>query len=204
MAVRVKLIQVKIGDTIQQLAARELGDVQRWRELVQINGLRPPYIVPSINEADKEPNSLLWGEFIAVPSIGDTGPLTGAGVYGVDPWCVQGQLIANEDGDLALAGGTDNLGQALQHRISTPFRSYLPHPDYGCEVHTLLGVRNRPAAALLGAGFARRATLRDPRIEEARAGAHVLGDRLYIMVTANPVTKETPFDANLVLTLPQV
>jgi len=204
VAVRVKLIAVKIGDTLQTIASRELGDVQRWRELVQINDLRPPYIIQSIDDADRVENTLLWGDSIAVPSVGDTGPLTGAGVYGIDPWIVGGQLLANENGDLAMAGGTDNLGQALRNRIYTPFRSYLPHPDYGCEIHAMLGVRNRPTAAMLGAGFARLATMRDPRIMEAKANARAVGDRLYVLVTASPTTRETPFDASLVLALPQV
>lgn len=36
--------RVLIGDTLPALAARYLGDAQRWREIVVANNLRPPYI----------------------------------------------------------------------------------------------------------------------------------------------------------------
>jgi len=202
VAIRVKPIVVKVGDTLQTLAARELGDVQQWRDLATLNGLRPPYIIPSIDEADRTANTLIWGDTIMVPSVGDTSALTGGGVYGLDPWVIDGQLIGGENGDLALAGATENLGQALQHRIYTPYRSYLPHPTYGCEIHGLLGIRNRPAVALLAAGFVRLAILRDPRAAEVKTGARAVGDRLLVPATVTPVMSDSPFDLNAVLALP--
>jgi predicted Zn-dependent protease len=38
-----RLVEIKYGDTLQELAARELGDANKWRDIIAINDLLPPY-----------------------------------------------------------------------------------------------------------------------------------------------------------------
>jgi hypothetical protein len=57
---------IQTDETIYDVAERLLGNVQRFIELVFLNGLNYPYIVP--DPANKLPNTLAWGEYIKVPS----------------------------------------------------------------------------------------------------------------------------------------
>ncbi len=39
-----RFVETLANDTMQGIAARELGDASRWVDLVNINGLTPPYL----------------------------------------------------------------------------------------------------------------------------------------------------------------
>lgn len=58
---------VQPGDSLRLIALRELGDALRWIELANINQLRPPYIIESLDPNERQRATLLWGERIAVP-----------------------------------------------------------------------------------------------------------------------------------------
>ena len=65
---RVTEIPVRIGDTLPSLAQRVLGDGLRWRELVTLNNLKPPFLVSSLDPLDRLPDTMLWGDWIKVPA----------------------------------------------------------------------------------------------------------------------------------------
>ena len=200
---RVKQIPVQIGDSLQAIAQRELGDAQRWRELVTLNALVPPYLLASTDPADRVPNVLLWGDWLAVPAISiNDGAALGDNALGQDVRVAHGRLAATATGDLDLIAGAANFGQALRHRVETPYQSFLPHPEYGCEIHALLGLNNGPAMMLLGAGLVRRALQRDPRAAAVAASGAVDGDRLQVRVEARSVVAETVTDFNVLYQLP--
>ncbi len=80
------------GETIRDVALRVLGDESRWKELVLINDLLPPYVGPA-----RGPGLLSGGDRILVPSsapapAASVAPRTGAGrradlaerLYGTD------------------------------------------------------------------------------------------------------------------------
>lgn len=55
------------GDDIFNIAIKELGDAERFQEIVLLNGLRPPYISPTVN--DRQANTLAPGDPILVPVL---------------------------------------------------------------------------------------------------------------------------------------
>jgi phage baseplate assembly protein W len=201
---RLRQAAVRIGDTLQALAARELGAAERWRELVTLNGLRPPYLIASVNPAERVAQVLLWGDWLSVPAlaINDNAAL-GDAALGADVQVSDGDLVA-AGGDLVITAGLDNFAQALRHRLFTPIDSYFPHPDYGCAITAMLGLGNGPVVALLCAALARQALLRDPRAAAISAAGAVAGEQLVIAVQAQPVNSETVTDLNVIFQLPTV
>lgn len=127
-----RLVEVRYDDDLQAIAARELGDANRWPELVWLNSLRHPYITTL--EAAAGDGVLLVGSLIKVPA--PAGLLTDASsdgqVYERDCAMAGGLLSADADGDIAVVSGADNLRQQLTHRISTPTGQARRHPEYGC------------------------------------------------------------------------
>lgn len=154
------------GDTLQRIAARELGDAGRWYELISLNGLTYPYLTD--DPALASDTVLLTGSAIMIPAAGQAGhagdPMS---VFGQDVALPNGQLQVN-NGDLATLSGVDNLSQALRHNIDTEPGDLLFHPRYGCGAHHLLGRADAPANALLAEGYIRRSLSADPRVASVR------------------------------------
>lgn len=202
---RLKDVPIRPGDSLQSLAQRELGDGLRWRELVSLNNLRPPYLIATLLAAERLPYTLIWGDWIKVPSLAiNDGAALGEDALGQDVRLTGGDLAVTATGDLDLIAGHANFAQALRHRVVTPFGTYLPHPSYGCEVHALLGIGNGPAVTLLGAGLVRRAMLRDPRSGRIAVTGQAQGDQLRLDVQATPVGSDVNTDFNLVYPLPVI
>jgi phage baseplate assembly protein W len=201
---RLKQKQIRVGDTLQVFAARELDDIHRWRELAELNGLRPPYLVASLDEADRLPRTLLWGDWVSLPALAaEASAALGEDALGVDARVEGGDLAVTAGGDIDIVTGLPNFVQALRHRVLTPYASFWPHPDYGCEIHALLGLGNGPAMSVMGAGLVRRALLRDPRTASASAVGAADGDRLRVRVEAQAVNAETASDINILYHLPR-
>jgi phage baseplate assembly protein W len=182
-----RFVSIDQNDTLQAIAARELGDASKWADLVNINGLTYPYLTgdPTLSG----PNVRLYGQTIIVPAA--TVQLSAATdpdrVFGVDLRLTNGQLTA-ENGDFALVKGRDNLKQAYQNRIATPLGELLFHLLYGCGVHALKGFVNGPTAALLAARYVKDALLADPRTDKVTASkATVQGDVTAVEATAQAV-----------------
>lgn len=194
---------VQPGDSLRRIALRELGDALRWIELANINQLRPPYISESLNPADRQPATLIWGDRIAIP----LGKVTEAvqiaeDVLGIDAALVQGRLAAHPTGDWLTRQDDANLRQALTHRLKTPPGDLLAHPTYGCDSHALLGLRNRRTLQALLIGFVRRAIAMEPRAARTeQVQTAVRGDVLGLHARVTPVDRNTPTDLNLVFPL---
>lgn len=195
---------VQPGDSLRLIALRELGDALRWIELANINQLRPPYIIESLDPKERQRATLLWGDRIAVP----LGKVTEAvqiaeDVLGTDAALPQGRLVANNAGDWQCIAGSPNLGQALTHRLKTPTGDLLAHPTYGCDSQALLGLRNKAAIQALLIGFVRRAIAMEPRVartEQVRTAANA--DQLRLSARVAAVELNTSADLNLVFPLP--
>lgn len=201
---RVTDMPVRIGDTLPSLAQRVLGDGLRWRELVALNNLKPPYLVSSLDPLDRLPSTVLWGDWIKVPAQAiNASVVTGEEALGQDVRLDKGRLTTT-NGDLNLVLGGANFSQALRHRVTVPYGSFLPHPTYGCEIYSILGVGNNAVVMLLGAGFVRRALLRDPRSASITVGARAAGDTLAIDVQAQAVGEERVTDLNILYQLPVI
>lgn len=179
------------GDTLQLIAARELGDPARWADLANINNLLPPYITDDAGLAS--PRVLLSGSVIVVPAqapVSQTATSTDPDeVYELDLGLVGGDLAADENGDFLVFTGRENLRQALVHRVISDRGELLWHPNYGTLIRSLIGVVNGPTASTLAAKYV-EATLRaDPRVREVPSVvAEVSGDVIRVSATVIPIT----------------
>ena len=181
----VRLAETHRGDDLQAVAAREMGDANRWPELAWINRLTHPYITD--DERVAGPGVLLSGQFIKVPApVGvRTNDAERGQVYERDAAMANRMLIINEGGDLAVVAGADNLRQQLKHRIDTPRGQARRHPEYGCLVHRLQGRVNGPVAGYLGAEYVKSSLLADYRVASVdSATAEVSGDAIRITARA--------------------
>lgn len=183
-----RLVQTHQGDTLQAVAAREVGDANRWPELVWLNNLIPPYLTG--NPDDVAEQVLLYGAFIRVPAA-TTSPVEEteySQIFGRDCGLYGKRLAANESGDFALTSGVDNLTQQLRHGINTPRGQQTRHPQYGCLVWSLFGTVNGPMAARLGAEYVKATIAADYRISKVISTvAEVSGDSVRVTARAEAI-----------------
>jgi phage baseplate assembly protein W len=180
-----RLAEIHQGDTLQRIAAREMGDANRWPELVWLNSLTWPYVTGDPERV--APGVLLYGQLIRVPApVGVfTDDASRGQVYERD-CALSGRLLDVDDGgDLLVVAGADNLRQQLAHRVTTPAGQATRHPDYGCKVWRLLGTVSGPMAARLGAEYVKSALASDYRVSSVEgASAQVTGDAVHITARA--------------------
>lgn len=183
-----RLAETHAGDTLQRVAAREMGDANRWPELVWINNLTSPYLTDTPAEASD--TVLLTGSMIRIPAPTgvNTDATERAQVYERDCKMVKRRLTDDGNGDLAVVSGTDNLTQQLKHRIVTPRGQLVRHADYGCLVWLLQGKVAGPTASLLGAQYVKAALQADYRVSSVISStAEVDGDVTRITATAEAI-----------------
>lgn len=183
-----RLAETHHGDDLQAVANREMGDENRWPELVWINALTYPYITDDPLMAG--PGVLLSGALIKVPAPAGvwTDDADRGQVYERDAAMVNRMLVADAGGDLAVVAGADNLRQQLKHRIDTPRGQARRHPEYGCMVWRLQGTVNGPTAGKLGAEYVKSALLADYRVSSVEsATAEVSGDAVRITAKAKAI-----------------
>lgn len=169
----------RMGDTIQRIAERELGNASRWPEIATLNDLVSPYIVDAVE--DLQPRTLLAGLAIKIPAPqrAVSGVADPDDIFGTDLHLPDGRLRVTEAGDLELVSDAANLSQALRHRLDTHQRELVYHPTYGNQMHELLGQEQTSGTAMLAAAFADRALLADPRIVGTKdTAARVAGDAI--------------------------
>lgn len=184
-----RLAEIQHGDTLQRIAAREMGDANRWPELVWINRLAFPYLTG--DEQSASSSVLLFGTLIKVPA--PAGVFTGNGdrgqVYERDCALVNRMLEDDGAGDLRVFSGSDNLRQQLSHVVVTPRGQATRHPEYGCMVWRLLGKVNGPTAAKLGADYVKASLASDYRVSKVDfSTAEIVGDA--VRVTARAIAIE--------------
>ena len=141
------------GDTIQIIAARELNSVDRYRELIILNHLIPPYIASTSSTGILSPgDTILIPQFKLGDNLGTrrgkeynvTAGLTEAEkALGVDIRLDKNFDIAfNNIGDFDIHAGMETFVQALVLRILTELRSLKRHPSYGTNTKVGSKIRN--------------------------------------------------------------
>ena len=179
-----RFVDILQGDTLQAIAARELGDAARWNELIAYNKLVPPYI-----SAAAAAGVLAYGGQLLVPA---PSPVISTAadpdrVFEIDIDLTRGMLGVS-NGDFSVVSGRANLRQALRHRVETDRGELMFHSNYGSFVRRLIGTLNGPTTALLAAQYAKSAVLADPRIAAVtQAEADVVGDTTNVRVEAQPI-----------------
>jgi phage baseplate assembly protein W len=173
---------IRTGDTPERIALRELGDASLWYDIVNLNDLRPPWIVD--DPALAGPGVLLSAQdTILIPSTAPaaTGVAESPNVFGRDALLVNGQLAGDGAGDIAVVADVANLKQALENRLGTRPGELVYHGNYGCRAYTLLG---RGATALsdqLAAAWVGAACRADPRVSSTTGMvASTVGDVLSV------------------------
>lgn len=179
------------GDSLQKIAARELGDATRWQELIDYNGLVPPYITDDASQA--KPGVIVTGDMIRVPAPVPvvTSTADPNAVFGVDVRLDRGGL-ATANGDFDLVSGRDNLKQALKNRVETECGDLMFHKDYGSRHRRLIGAVNGPTSGLLAAKYVKAAVQADPRVKSVtNASVEISGDVCAVSVEAQPVAGQS-------------
>lgn len=176
-----RLATIRPGDTIQDVAAREMGDPSKWVDLAWVNELRPPYVTDDERRAGA--GVLLSGSFIKIPA--PVGVWRRSDPYGQvferDVHIQDRRLYESDSGDFAVVAGSANLSQQLQHRIVTPTGQLSRHPGYGCKVYRLLGSVNGPTANILAAGYVKASILSEYRVKTLQSlKAVVNGDKISV------------------------
>lgn len=183
-----RLVNTRRGDTLQRVAARELGAAGRWYELAEINNLRPPYLTDDANAVTLQVK--LTGSQLIVPSSSPqaTADTSVDAVFGADIKLKNGRLQADESGDIRIISGVDNYVQALRFLLATEPGDLLFHPNYGCGVRSIIGASNSRAKMMLAGGLVRRAIAADPRTQAVPAATVTArGDAIRIEVTATAI-----------------
>jgi hypothetical protein len=141
----VRPVQILGTDTIQTLAARELGNVDKFREIVILNNLKPPYI-----SATGGPGVLKPGDQILLPqtdSSRDTGVMQNK-VYNIQREMSEieralgvdmqlngdGDIAISNIGDASLVGGVENVGQAIATKLLLEVGSLKRHTGVGTDL----------------------------------------------------------------------
>jgi phage baseplate assembly protein W len=176
-----RLVDTLYGDTLQRVAARELGNADRWPDLANINNLLPPYITDDASLASDR--VVLSGKQIVVPAqskISEASDSTDPDeIYQLDMGLIDGDLSADEGGDFVIFDGRANLKQALEHRVDVERGELLWHPEYGSLHRALIGTVNGPTAATLAAKYVAATLKADPRVQEVTSVvANVVGDQI--------------------------
>lgn len=159
-----RLVNTRRADDLQAVAARELGDANRWVELVWLNRLVPPYLTDDPERVAD--GVILTGALVKVPSAVGlwSDGVVDEKIYERDIALRSRRLTVDADGDLSVFFGVDNLKQQLTHRIVTPTGQARRHGDYGCLVWRLVGNANSPLLGALGAEYVRGTLASDYRV----------------------------------------
>ncbi len=174
-------------ETIRDLSLRLLGDETRWKEIVILNDLVPPYI-----SAEGGPGVLRPGDVVLLPApaLSDGGLPDSTGTsadaaarYGTDLRLSDPTKSDAEGGrdietvrevreggervfDFAIVEGLPNLIQALHVQATTEPGELPLHREYGFALP--IGTRLDPLALFFHKFQAARSLLRDDRVEAVR------------------------------------
>lgn len=185
-----RLVDTMYGDTLQKIAARELGNADRWPDLANINNLMPPYITD--DAALSSSRVLLSGGTLIVPAqskLSEASDSTDPDkIYQLDMGLSDGELTADENGDFVVFNGRDNLKQALVHRVDVERGELMWHPEYGSLHRALIGTVNGPTAGTLAAKYVEATLKADPRVQEVTSvEAQVVGDQINVIADVVPI-----------------
>lgn len=191
---------IKLGDTMQALATLYLGDASLWIDLAKANGLNYPYIVDTVKRKQEDPMHLVTlGDTIIIPvetTLADEGmkntsqqeqDLIAKIALGQDLNAVAFpsyynkygganhilQLSSNNQGDLSIVSGINNMKQSIITRILTPKGSLPLHPTYGSNIAKMFGRATAPTAQEINNEIS-KCILSDSRISNVQLNTYTL------------------------------
>ncbi len=156
----VRQIKYEAGLTLERMAQKELGDSTRWGEIVEVNGLKAPYVTDDLSSTIK--NILKPGDSILIPTalrngfsqvpaakeIKTTKSLTELEKsLGTDLKLTKDfDLSISNAGDLEVVSGADNMAQAVVLKLSYEKGEVMRYPEMGAGVTP--GIKFPPVKAL--------------------------------------------------------
>lgn len=190
-----RFVDTQFGDTLQKVAARELGDAARWGDLIAFNNLVPPYLTDDPGQVAA--GVRLTGSQILVPAGApvistatdpsvvfqiDLELLPQAGTGAV------GGLLQAVNGDFAVVAGRANFKQVLKNRIETARGELIFHMEYGSFCRLVIGAVNGPTAGLLVASYGKASLQADERVSDVdQAIATIVGDSIQLALEVIPI-----------------
>lgn len=207
---QLKRYTVQAGDTIQQIARRQLGQADQWWVLVRLNRLIYPYIDGT--GSSPAPGVLGIGDSLSIPGNATDPAIqqvaAGQGtigqyavLLGEDLWLHE-QTLATDPGstDLETAVGLDNLIFALQRRLGTRKGELAYHPEYGSHLEQHIGHPHDPIRQAYIRQEVRQTLLDDPRITSIPSlTVREYADHLAISMTATIIGQNESVPLNLVV-----
>lgn len=144
----VRQVKLKAGQSLERLAQKELGDSTRWGEIVEINGLKAPYV--SDDPKESRDGVLKAGSNILIPASvtngfsqtpeGKQNKLT-KGMspleknLGVDFKIDKNfDLVLSSSGDFELVAGGDNMTQGTILKLSYEPGDVMLYPTLGAGI----------------------------------------------------------------------
>jgi hypothetical protein len=176
-----RAVALRVGDTLERIAQRELGDASQWYDIATLNALAPPWITDDPAQAVPGKVLLTAQDTLLVPTSAPvpTGVADAPDVFGTDCLLSNGQLTATGTGDVATVSGPDNLKQALELALGTRPGELVYHAAYGNRAYLLLGRGGTPQADQLAASWISATIRADSRVSgTANVVASTVGDVL--------------------------
>ena len=184
---------VRYGETLQSIAAKEMGDATSWTDIAKYNGLSYPYIVDTVDQKMNNMEHLVTaGDTLVIPvevelaedlahklNQQDRDALgrlaLGQDLSMIDfPPVYQNrgtqenimQLGSNGKGDLSTVYGVNNIKQIVIAHLLTAKGSLILHPEYGSNLNELFVQGTIPNSKLVDDEIS-KAILSDSRITKA-------------------------------------
>jgi hypothetical protein len=203
--VAVKEIVLDKDIDLERLAKRELNNPDRWVEIVELNDLKPPYIVQ--DRSSTLPNVKRPGDYLLIPQPVRNG--FGTAPTNTDKYINEGlsateknlgvdlkldadyDFVLNNSGEFQLVNGLDNAIQAIITKFFIEKGELLDHPEIGLSLG--VGTKGISATEIRTSLFQTLSV--DPRFEKvenlniARVGSEL---RLECLITVKEVDQPVP------------
>jgi hypothetical protein len=180
---------LRLGETLEHLAARVLGSAARWTEIAELNGWIDAETLGSGRPARA-------GDLVLIPlnTNAQPEPARERDAYGTDLALDQNGDLQLKGADLATISGAANVEQALGLRLKTTALELAWAPRYG--LPALTGTRLTATSAGYVGALVREQVEADARIEralliEARDAGDALAVHLEARTTAGAFLQTT-------------
>lgn len=163
----VRLAKVRMNDNLMDIANRELGNFEEWRNIAALNSLVPPYI-----SSTPGPGLVVPGDQLFLPTPnGATTPQAGTppnyanNYLGVDLYLgLLNQSMLPWTGDFQVISGYPNLAFSLGRRLQTCLGTLIYHPNFGSRIPPEVGSIDDQSISGQLQAYTVSCLLSDPRV----------------------------------------
>lgn len=195
---------LKHGESLRTIAQTELGDADRWQEIVELNSLSYPFITASPSTGTITP-----GDTIYLPETEEEFVETEVPVFGTDILLSGdkfnitvprgGDFLVSDDGDYRLVSGIPCVHQDYAHRLMTSYGSLPYHPFYGSIIPDLIGSKKGSTWRTKTELEIERVLRADDRISDVPV-LNVVSTPTGISINSTAVANRVPYNINEVIT----